>query len=209
MAILYGRGAHRSCVRHASMAATAANNTAHGPNDRDGAGRASTHSTQATSSLDQVRDILFGASFRELERKLLRVDTHLAAEAEELRKEMRRRLGVLEAHVQRESESLIARFESERAANAEALVTAQRESRATVVALEQRVTKLEEALARAQRDLRQQILDQAKAFLDETRQARDEMAATLEREIAAITEPSEPASDRFSRVEALAPAPDH
>ena len=136
------------------------------------------------------------------------MDTHLATEAEELRKEIRRRLGVLETHVQRESEALIARFETERSANAEALATANREARATVSALEQRVTKLEEALARAQRELRQLILDQAKAFLDETRQARDEMAAAMERELAALTEANDPISERFPRAEARAQTPD-
>lgn len=136
-------------------------------------------------SLEQVRELLFGAHFRELERKLGRVDAHLGAEAEEIRKEMRRRLEVLEAHVQRESEALVVRFESERSAHVESLASNSRESRDMIAVLEQRVAKMEEALARAQRDLRQQILDQTKSFLDETRRARDELVSTFERELAA------------------------
>jgi DNA anti-recombination protein RmuC len=177
--------------------------------DRDGNGRLQ---GQVNASLEQVREILFGAPFRDLERKLLRVDSHLASEAEELRKEMRRRLGVLETHVQRESEALAARFEAERTAHAEALAAANRDARDSVVALEQRVTRMEEALARAQRELRQQILDQAKSFLDETRQARDEMSAKWEREIAAITDPTdaeESSSERYVRAEARAQTSDH
>jgi len=178
--------------------------------DREHDGKNNKVQGQVTASLEQVREILFGAPFRDLERKLARVDSHLAVEAEELRKEMRRRIGVLEGHVQRESEALISRFESERSAHAEALTNVHRESRDVVVALEQRVTKLEESLARAQRELRQQILDQAKSFLDEARQTRDEMAATMERELAALTEPNEgPASERFSRTEVRAQLPDH
>jgi len=182
---------------------------ANGTTDRDGNGARA--QGQVTASLEQVREILFGAPFRDLERKLLRVDTHLAAEAEELRKELRRRIGVLEGHVQRESEALTARFESERSAHADALTTVRRDSRDTVAALEQRVTKLEEALARAQRELRQQILDQAKSFLDEARQTRDEMAAAMERELTALTEPNEPVSERLLRTsaETRTPTPDH
>ncbi|WP_394832436.1 hypothetical protein LVJ94_38600 [Pendulispora rubella] len=143
------------------------------------------------------------------------MDSHLASEAEELRKEMRRRLGVLETHVQRESEALAARFEAERTANAQALASVNRDARDTVVALEQRVTRLEEALARAQRELRQQILDQAKSFLDEARQTRDEMAAAMERELAALTEPNESADAadvsgaRYIGSEARAQTSDH
>ncbi|WP_394826499.1 hypothetical protein [Pendulispora albinea] len=164
---------------------------------------------QVSSSLEQVREILFGGPFRELERKLARVDAHLATEAEELRKEMRRRLDVLEGHVQREAEALVARFESERIAHAESLAKANRESREIIGALEQRMTRLEESLARAQRELRQQILDQAKAFLDETRQARDEMAATVERELVALTEPHDSENERFSSTLVRAQLPDH
>lgn len=152
--------------------------------DRD-ANAAVAGGTSVTTSLEQIRELLFGHHFRDLERKLARIDAHLVTEAEELRKEMRRRLDVLEAHLQRESEALVGRFESERASQVEAIANTSRESRDTVAALEQRVTKMEEALARAQRELRQQILDQAKAFLDETQRTRDELVTTLERELSA------------------------
>jgi hypothetical protein len=164
--------------------------TTSGPSDRDG----NVARGEALASLEQVREILYGAHARELERKLLRVDAHLAAEAEELRKEMRRRLGVLEAHVQRESDALVARFESERAAHVDALANMGRESREAITTLEQRVTKMEEALARAQRELRQQVLDQAKAFVDETQRTRDEVVAMIEREVS-LSYGDEPSSD--------------
>lgn len=142
-----------------------------GPTERDPT--AAIPQGTAPASLEQVREILFGAYFRDLDRKLARVDAHVSAESEELRKEMRRRLDVLETHVQRESEALVARFESEREAHVEA-----------IAGLEQRLTKMAEALARAQRELRQQILDQAKGFLDETQRTRDEVVETLERDLA-------------------------
>lgn len=174
-------------------------NTSASP-ERDAASSATTGASSVATSIEQVRELLFGPHFRELERKLSRIDLHLASEAEELRKEMRRRLEVLEAHVQRESEALVGRFEAERASHVEALANTSRESRDTVAALEQRVTKMEGALARAQRDLRQQILDQAKAFLDETQRTRDELVATLEHELSATDET--PARARISRSEA-------
>jgi hypothetical protein len=142
---------------------------------------------QATSasSLDQVREILFGAHHRELARRLARTDAHLAAHADELRSETRRRLEALENHVNKEAEALATSLESQRAAQTEAVQSIGRESREALGLLEQRVKKLEELTTRTQRDFRQQLLDQANTFIDEVRQLRAELGATVAREVAA------------------------
>ena len=58
------------------------------------------------NSLEQVRDILCGAQLREFARRLSHTDAQLAAQAEEIRSEARRRLDMLEVHMRREIESL-------------------------------------------------------------------------------------------------------
>ncbi|WP_437323826.1 hypothetical protein [Sorangium sp. So ce381] len=139
-----------------------------------------------TNSLEQVRDILCGAQFRELARRLSHTDAQVAAQAEELRSEARRRLDVLEAHMRREIEALNASIEAQRVAADGALGSVARESREALELIVQRVQRLEELVARTQRELRQQLLDQSKAFLDETRRTRSELSAMLERELAAV-----------------------
>jgi len=136
-------------------------------------------------SLEQVREILFGPQHREFARRLARTEAHIAAQAEELRSETRRRLEMLEAYIRKESEAMIALMESQRSAQLEALNKATRESHETDGALEQRVQKLEEAVTRGQRDFRQQLLDQAKSFIDEIRRTRDELNNAVQREIVA------------------------
>ncbi|WP_437586523.1 hypothetical protein [Sorangium sp. So ce1000] len=138
-----------------------------------------------TNSLEQVRDILCGAQFRELARRLSHTDAQVAAQAEELRSEARRRLDALEAHVRGEIEALSASIEARRAAADSALGSVARESREALELIAQRVQRLEELVARTQRELRQQLLDQSKSFLDETRRTRSELSAMLERELAA------------------------
>jgi hypothetical protein len=70
-----------------------------------------------------------------------------------------------------------------------------RESRDQIRSLEQRVAQLEETVARTQRELREQLLDQAKSFVDEVRRARDELGAVIERElVVAWGETIEPAA---------------
>lgn len=139
-----------------------------------------------TNSLEQVRDILCGAQLRELARRLSRTDAQVAAQAEELRIEARRRLDVLEAHVRREIEALNASIEAQRAAGAGVLGNVARDSREALELLEQRVQRLEDLVPRTQRELRQQLLEQSKSFLDETRRTRSELSTLLEREFAAM-----------------------
>lgn len=138
-----------------------------------------------TNSLEQVREILCGAQHRELARRLSRTDAQLAAQADELRAEARRRLDLLEGHVRREMESLNASLDAHRAADAEALGNVARESREALGLIDQRIRRLEELVTRTQRELRQQMLEQANAFIDETRRTREELSAAFERELAA------------------------
>jgi hemerythrin-like domain-containing protein len=146
-------------------------------------------------SLEQVREILFGPQHREFARRLARTEAHIAAQAEEIRNETRRRLEMLEAHLRKESEALTVSMEHQRSAQLEALNKAARESHEAGGSLELRIQKLEETIARVQRDFRQQLLDQAKAFIDEIRRTRDELTTAVQREImASLTESTETAA---------------
>jgi hypothetical protein len=60
-----------------------------------------------------------------------------------------------------------------------------RENREAISALEKRVSKAEEAGVGAQRELRNQLLEQAKSFLDELQRLRKELLATVQEELGA------------------------
>lgn len=138
----------------------------------------------SAGNLDQVREILFGAHYREIDRKLLRLEGHIASQGSELRGEARRLVQALETHVNKEIEAVGEQREADRAAQVDALSHLAREARDTALALEQRIRKLEDGLARSQRELRQQMLDEAKSFVEQTRSLRDELGAMLQRELA-------------------------
>jgi hypothetical protein len=133
--------------------------------------------------LEQIREILFGALFRELERRLVRSDLHLNAHAKEIEQEARRRTEVLETHLRTAIEALAARVEHTLVEAADALRGVTRENREAISALERRIAKAEEAGTVAQRELRNQLLEQAKSFLDELQRLRREMLATLQEEL--------------------------
>jgi hypothetical protein len=90
---------------------------------------------------------------------------------------------VLEAYVRKELEGLVAAAESQRTTQAEGAEKSARETREAIRSLEQRVARLEEGAARTQHDLREQILAQAKSFLEEVHRARQELGAAIERQI--------------------------
>jgi len=133
--------------------------------------------------LEQVREILFGASFRELERKLARSDVHTSTRSREIEQEARKRTEVLEAHLRAEIGALVSRADQGFSDAAEAVRNITREDREAVSALEKRIAKAEEAGIVAQRELRNQLLAQAKSFLDELQKLRAELIATLRDEL--------------------------
>jgi hypothetical protein len=159
-----------------------------------------TTSGESRDGIEQVRDILVGAVQRDLERRIAKLETHVGARVTELQQEVRRRIDVIETHLRKELDALSARVEGELVEVKDGLRAMSREHRETNSAAEQRTAKLEETVSRAQHDLRSQILDQAKSFLDELHQMRQEFADTLERELGAFeTESAEEPTPRGQR----------
>jgi DNA anti-recombination protein RmuC len=123
----------------------------------------------AESSLDQIRDILFGAVVRDTDKKLARLEERLLKEQEELKEDAQRRCESLEVFVKQEMESLAERLHAEHNTRDQALRALTQELKEAVSGFEKRTTQLDEQTAKAQRELRQQILDQSKTLRDECR----------------------------------------
>jgi len=151
--------------------------------DDQGKSESVAHADQGAAGLEQVREILFGAAQRDLERRLARADGALSARARELEQQVRRRTEVLEAHIKKETEALDVRLERDVEETSEAIRKIMHEHRDAVASLEQRLAKMEESSARAQRELRHQLLEQATTFLDELQSLRKELLATLQQEL--------------------------
>jgi DNA mismatch repair ATPase MutS len=133
--------------------------------------------------LDKIREILFGAIYHELDRRLVRADMQLSARTHELEQEHRRRTEVLETYLKKETEALLHRLEREFIETNETLRKTTREHREAFTTLEQKIGKLEESSAAEQRELRHQLLQQAKTFLDELQALRKELLNTVQQEL--------------------------
>jgi hypothetical protein len=133
--------------------------------------------------IEQVRELLFGAMYRELEVHMSRTETQVAARIHDLEQESRRRTEVIETHLKKEIETLASRFDRQLAQLNETLRNLERDQRDLASQIERRIVKAEETSSAAQQELRQRLLDQAKSFLDELQVLRKDMLATFHREL--------------------------
>lgn len=158
------------------------------------------NSSDMKDGIEQIREILVGAIQRDLERRLARAESHFQARAAELQQEARRRTEVVEAHLKKETDALSSRIDGDSVETKDSLRVIAREHREAVSALEQRVVKVEEALVKVQHVLRDEMLNQAKSFLDELQALRTELSQTIERELGALDlEGEEPGYRESSR----------
>ena len=123
----------------------------------------------ADTSLDQIRDILFGAVVRDTDKKLARLEERVLKEQEELKEDARRRCESLELFVKQEMGSLAERLQTERNTRDEVLRALTQELKEMLSGFEKKTAQLDEQSTKAQRELRQQLLDQSKTLRDECR----------------------------------------
>jgi len=119
------------------------------------------------ANLDKVREILFGGQMREVERRLARLEERLLKETQDLKEDVKQRLGALETFARQEAVSLADQLKGERAERLESAGT-----------LERRHTALDEQLSKGQRELRQQILEQHQRLSDDMRHKIGEVLAS-------------------------------
>jgi hypothetical protein len=137
--------------------------------------------------IDRVREILLGDIVAELERRLARLDYLITHRNQELHHDVRTRTDVLEAHVRKELEVQLARAGNDTAQLNDALRIAREENREAITRVEKRLTRLEErfesAIARVERETREQLLAQAKTFIEELERMRTQLRAGMLHEL--------------------------
>ena len=133
-----------------------------------------------TGNIDKIRDILFGAHSREMEKRMARLEERLTKEAAAIQEDVRKQLASLETYVKKEVDALSDRLkneQAERSAGIRDLVNDLKESSKTV---DKKVAQLDELVAKSQRELRQQILDQSKTLSDAIKQKSELIMSTVE-----------------------------
>ena len=127
----------------------------------------STGDLGAGGNLDKVRDLLFGAQMRDMEKLFARLEERLQKDLTELKEETRGRFESLEVFLRKEIESLTDQLKAEQEARQQAILTLTQELTETAKAFDQRSNQVEEHIVKTQRELRQHILDQSRTLRDE------------------------------------------
>jgi len=132
----------------------------------------------AGESLDSVRNILFGAQMRDIEKKFSRLESRVAKELSEFSDEMGKRMDSLEQHFKKEVEALTVALRGEQKAHEEHV----KASTQRFAEIEQSAAQHSDDSASALREIRAQILDQSKSLRDEINQKSDKLTAALDQE---------------------------
>jgi tetrahydromethanopterin S-methyltransferase subunit G len=179
----------QSPIQSAARNAGSGDKPSAGLEARSGADRvlASTDRDRVLGGIERIREILLGDILTELERRLARIDSQLANRASELHQDARHRTDVLEAHVRKEIDALSARAGQEHHEVNDAIRALRREQHEVIAEIEQRLARVEErveaSIARLERESRQQLLDQAKSFLNELERVRHQLRSAIIREL--------------------------
>jgi hypothetical protein len=121
----------------------------------------------AIGNLDKIRDILFGAQIRDMDKHFARLEERLQKDITELKEEARGRFASLEEFLRKEMELLSDQLRAEHNTRQEAVQGLTQELQETAKAFEQRTQQAEEHIVKTQRELRQHILDQSRTLRDE------------------------------------------
>ncbi len=137
--------------------------------------------------IERVREILLGDVVAEMERRLARLDHLIANRNHEVQHDLRARTDVVEAHVRKELQAHAARTSNETSHLNDAIRAARDGIRDGISRMEESLMRVEErldgAIARVEREMRDQLLAQAKTFIEEIERVRSELRAALLREI--------------------------
>jgi hypothetical protein len=137
-------------------------------------------------NLDKIRDILFGAQSRDLEKRITRLEERLAKDTADLRDDVKRRFDALELYARNEFEALAGRLKTEQGERTNAVDGATRALGETAKSLERQIAQLDEQTVKGQRDLREQILEQSKTLAEDIRRTSESLSAALERAVDAL-----------------------
>ena len=134
------------------------------------------------ASLDKVRDLLFGVQVRDFERKFARIEERLIKETNDLREDVRKRLGALEQLLTKEIESLSERLTAEHDQRLSGAKDLSRQIDDTSRTFEKKTTQIDDQLARGLREVRQQLHEQQQQLSDDLKRQADQILERLARD---------------------------
>ena len=124
-------------------------------------------------NIDKIRDILFGAQTRQIDKKLAALEAKIDKDNDTLRSEFKTSLDTLEQFVRKELRSLADQLASETSDREESADSLADKVSDTKKSLEKKIGQINEKTVKDHRDTQEQILAQSKTLMDELHQKTD------------------------------------
>jgi gas vesicle protein len=140
----------------------------------------------AVQHVDQIRNILFGGQMRDYDQRFAGLEQHLAQQGEELRQEILERAAALTDQGSKGFDALSAQLKAEKAERVELGRELAREIKELSKTVDRGLAQLQDHAERLHKELLKHVAEQTKALREEARAASDELAALVEREVAAL-----------------------
>ena len=138
------------------------------------------------TSLERIREILFGGTLHQYERQLNRIRDRTRHEVDDLREEVDRRFLELESYVRREVEALGDQISKGLQRQDEALSALSRDLAGMGEGNAKKIGRLGDQMAKSHRTLRSQILDESKRLTADLRRKHEETLDRIETAIAEL-----------------------
>ncbi len=136
---------------------------------------------QGAANVDKIRDILFGSQIKNYEARFARLEDTMARETTELKDTMRRRFESVEGFFRKEAEALAGRLKAEKEERNEGLKSIARDLKSASDLLGKKVLELDNKSAEGQSSLRQELMQESRKLLEESRLKSDSLSALVER----------------------------
>lgn len=136
---------------------------------------------EVPESIDQIRDLLFGAQMRTVDRRLAQLEARFQTEIETTRKDFANRLDSLDAALKKQGAALDATIKAEREKRTEDLKSLGSDMNRGFEASEKSVTALDDATGKSDAELRDQMLALGKSLSADLRSLSDRLDADIAR----------------------------
>ena len=133
------------------------------------------------ASVDKIRDIIFGNQMRDYDKRFSRLEERLMLEIGSLRDETAKRLEAMESFAKKEIASLSERIAGEKKNRSDAVKQSSQEINAAIKGVSREMSQLVTQQAKDVTQLREQILDQSKALMDEVHQKHKDASVNTDR----------------------------
>jgi hypothetical protein len=139
--------------------------------------------TREEEGIDKVRDILFGAQFRQYEQKFKHLEDFIQKEIANLRSETTKSAATLETYVKKEQEALSEQVKNEQSSRTESVEELSDKLDRAIKNLEKKMGQLSEKVIAGHRELQEQILEQSKSLMEEIRSQSSQVSSSLDQSV--------------------------